>query len=255
MRRGQPEVQREECRLEHQAGAHQAHRGPRGRLRVNPLGQQCDVDRPVGVVKQCDPEQIGERSEQADQQIAHRPDQRIRTAHNRRERHRRETQDLQRHIEIEDVGREEERIERRQQEQPEWPEGLPPGGCAPETGGGVKADAETDDGGHEQHRDAQPVRVEIDAQGRTPAAHRKALRAVGDQLGNLEDHGSEECSDTEQSDRARPPSYDEREQCADQGHQDGRGQSALDQYSRIHRLSARSRRASGRSRLLPRHAA
>jgi len=71
----QPEMQREKCRLEQQARAHQPERSPDYRRCFDPLCQGRDIHAAEAMIKQRDAKQVRKRPQQCGKQIAHSPGQ------------------------------------------------------------------------------------------------------------------------------------------------------------------------------------
>jgi len=111
------------------------------------------------MVEQRDAQQVEQRTQQADQQIAHGRGQGIRTTGQRHQRDRRQTQQFQRDIEIENIGGEKQRIQRGPQEQPKWPKDS--GWFAFEITAGIDTDTEPQARCYHEHQQTQTISVQI----------------------------------------------------------------------------------------------
>jgi hypothetical protein len=70
MGRRQPEVQGHQRGLGQETGGHQCRGNPGHRPRTDTLGQQRDIQRAVGAIEQHGTEQVKDRSEQCEDQVA-----------------------------------------------------------------------------------------------------------------------------------------------------------------------------------------
>ena len=116
-----------QCSLEHQPDTHQQQRQPGRLVGLGQLGQHQNVQHAVAAIEQCDTKQIGERAGQRQHQVIE--GRSISPASGQRHQcHGAEAEQLERHIQVEQVRRQPQCRQRGMQQTGQWPVILAAGG-------------------------------------------------------------------------------------------------------------------------------
>ena len=219
VRRGQPEVQREQGRLDQQAGGHQGQGDPGRRPRLQRAGQRRQVERAVAGIDQCHPGQKGHRAEQADRQVAQGGLQRRAAAAQCRQRDGRQAEQFQRDVDIEQVAGQQQRVQGGEEHQPQRPEG----GAffrGREVRGGVDTRSQPYQRAHQQQRGREPVGAQRDAEPRLPTTEGVLEGTARAHLGNDRQGAAQARRDAQRADHSGAPRPDDRGEAAEQRQRD-----------------------------------
>ena len=224
--RRQPQVQRPQRGLEHQPEGHQQQRQMGHAISFGQLRQHGQIEHAVAPVDQRHTEQVGQRAGQRQQQVIQRrlpglaPGQ-------RHQRHRDQAEQLQRHVEVEQVCRQPQRGQCRVQQAGQWPVILISGGMGDARR--VQRHQQVQPGREHQQQRGQWGQAETDRQPRLPATDQQAALAMIEHHLQRHDRRQERA----QAKRDHPAAAARRAQ-QDQQQGAGQGQQQADQGG-VHR--------------------
>ncbi len=173
--RRQPQVQRPERGLEHQPHAHQQQRQMGRAVGLAQARQQGQIEQPVAPVEQRHTEQVGQRAGQRQQQIVQRRLPGF-TPGQRHQRHGHQTEQFQGHVEVEQIGRQPQRRQRRMQQAGQRPVVRLAGGMGDARG--IQRHQQVQPGGEHQQQRGQRRQAETNRQPGLPATDEQAAFAM-----------------------------------------------------------------------------
>ena len=171
----QPQMQREKGGLGEQPGRHQCQGADSHEVGPDELRQPCNVERSVTAVEQGDAQQIEDRADNREQQIAQRRLERFGTAIEAHQRNGGERQQLHCDIQREEVAADADEVHRTAHAEQQRPEDerrsrFDDAGGRQEVRAGVHRNRTGDCGRRHHHRRREPIGAQRDAEWRGPAA-------------------------------------------------------------------------------------